>query len=224
MLKLGDLIFIRRSQIVVIAQQLYSSAPMKARILQRLRPFICPFDELLKWIPANANVLDVGCGAGLFLGLIASSRPTSGGVGFDTDDVAVGAASAMARQHFPDGRIRFEHSAIGDPWPDGIFDVVSMVDVLHHVPPSAQNAVIRDAYAHVAFGGLFIYKDMADKPFVRAWWNRLHDLIIAREWIHYRQIGEVEIWLREMGAEIVERSFKNLGPYGHELIVAKKRT
>ena len=63
---------------------------------------------------------------------------------------------------------------------------------------------------------------MAAKPLFRAWWNRLHDLVIARQWISYRPINEVEVWLKDLGAEIVEHSEKVLGPYGHELIVAKR--
>ncbi len=88
--------------------------------------------------------------------------------------------------------------------------------------PAAQREVIEDAYGHVAAGGLFVYKDMADRPLFRAWWNRFHDIVVARQWIHYRPIGEVEAWLKGLGAEIAEKSSKALGPYGHELIVAKR--
>jgi 2-polyprenyl-3-methyl-5-hydroxy-6-metoxy-1,4-benzoquinol methylase len=167
-------------------------------------------------------MLDIGCGAGLFLGLVGCSRPNVTAIGFDSDALAIDAASGMALEHFPDGLIRFEHRSVGDPWPEGLFDVVSMIDVLHHIPPASQREAIAEAFAHVAPGGLLIYKDMADRPFFRAWWNRLHDVIIARQWIHYRSIDGVEAWLRGMGAEIVARSSRILGPYGHDLMVAKK--
>lgn len=217
-----DLDLEQRSGIVATARRLYEAAPRRARTLQSLRPFICPFEDLLKWIPPRGRVLDVGCGAGLFLGLVGSARPDVTGIGFDADASAIAAAEGMAGRHFPDGRIRFEHSAVGDAWPQGPFDVVGMIDVLHHIPPAAQREVIAAAFAHVGPGGLFVYKDMADKPFFRAWWNRLHDMLVARQWIHYRPVGEVEAWLRGMGAEIVERSSRALGLYGHELIVAKR--
>lgn len=218
----GKLDLERRAGIAAAAKRLYERGPRRARTLQGLRPFICPFEDLLRWIPARGRVLDVGCGAGLFLGLIGCARPDVTGIGFDADASAIAAADGMARENFPDGRIRFEHSAVGDAWPQGPFEVVGMIDVLHHIPPAAQKDVITEAFAHVGPDGLFVYKDMADRPFFRAWWNRLHDILVAHQWIHYRPIGEVEAWLRDMGAEIVERSSKALGLYGHELIVAKR--
>jgi 2-polyprenyl-3-methyl-5-hydroxy-6-metoxy-1,4-benzoquinol methylase len=212
----------QRSGIVAAARDLYQSAPARARTLQGLRPYICPFEDLIRWIPESGRLLDVGCGAGLFLGLSGRARPKVSGLGFDADAGAVEAAQGMARAHFPDGRIAFRHSAVGDAWPAGPFDLVSMIDVLHHIPPPAQRGAILQAYDHVAPGGLFLYKDMAERPFFRAWWNRLHDVVIARQWIHYRPIAEVEAWLRAEGAEIVDRSAKALGLYGHEWIVAKR--
>jgi 2-polyprenyl-3-methyl-5-hydroxy-6-metoxy-1,4-benzoquinol methylase len=214
--------FAQRAGVVAVARDLYRSAPARARTLQGLRPYICPFEDLIRWMPASGRVLDVGCGAGLFLGLAGRARPNVTGIGFDADADAVAAAQGMARQHFPDGRIAFRHSAVGDPWPDGPFDLVSMIDVLHHIPPPAQQGAILQAYAHVGSGGLFLYKDMVDRPFYRAWWNRFHDIVVARQWINYRRIGEVEGWLRAEGAEIVERSARSLGLYGHEWIVAKR--
>lgn len=212
----------QRSGIVAAARDLYRSAPARARTLQGLRPYICPFEDLIRWIPEEGRLLDVGCGAGLFLGLGGQARPRVTGVGFDADAEAVAAAQGMARAHFPDGRIAFRHSAVGDPWPEGPFDLVSMIDVLHHIPPPAQRGAILQAYGHVAPGGLFLYKDMAERPFFRAWWNRFHDIVVARQWINYRGIAEVEGWLRAEGAKIVDRSVTALGLYGHEWIVAKR--
>jgi 2-polyprenyl-3-methyl-5-hydroxy-6-metoxy-1,4-benzoquinol methylase len=211
-----------RDGILAIARQLYRRAPLKIRTLQSLRPYICPFEDLVRWAPASGRILDVGCGAGLLLGLIGRVRPEVQAIGFDADGGAIDAARQMADQHFPGGRIAFRHSLVGEPWPEGPFELVSMIDVLHHIPPAAQREAIATAYAHVRPGGWLVYKDMAKKPFFRAWWNRFHDLVIARQWIHYRAIGEVEGWLKTMDAEVVERSAKALGLYGHELIVARK--
>lgn len=208
--------------IPAMARDLYQQAPFRTRLLQSLRPYICPFADLVRWAPEAGRILDVGCGAGLLLGLIGRTRPGIRGVGFDADGDAIDAARHMADRHFPDGRIEFRHSMVGDPWPEGQFELVSMIDVLHHIPPSAQRDAVATAFSHVRPGGLLVYKDMAEKPFFRAWWNRFHDLIVAKQWIHYRAIDDVEGWLKSMDAEVVERSAKILGLYGHELMVARK--
>ncbi len=208
--------------IVAAARALYGNAGPRVRFLQSARPLICPFDTLIHWIPESGRMLDVGCGAGLFGGLAGRFRPGISATGFDADAGAIAAAQGMAATHFTDGRISFEQRDVGDAWPEGPFDAVSMIDVLHHIPPPFQKGVIVQAFDHVAPGGVFIYKDMALRPFWRNWWNRLHDIVIARQWINYRPIGEVAVWLTQMGAEIAEQSSKAMGPYGHEWIIARR--
>ncbi len=205
-----------------MAQRLYRSAPTVARTLQSLRPYICPFDDLLDQIPAEAHILDVGCGAGLLLGLVAQTYPHATGIGFDSSGHAILAAQKMAATNGFADRIRFEHRAVGDAWPTGPFDAVSLVDVLHHIPPEHQQSVIEQSFAHVCPGGVLIYKDMGQRPLFSALWNRAHDLVLARQWIHYRAIADVRRWLDAQGAQITKTDARSMGPYAHELIIAKK--
>ena len=211
-----------QDSVAAMAQRLYRAAPPVARTLQSLRPYICPFDDLLDQIPDDAHVLDVGCGAGLLLGLVAQTYPHASGIGFDSSGHAILAAQTMAANNGFAGRIRFEHRAVGDAWPTGPFDVVSLVDVLHHIPPPHQQAVIEQSFAHVRPGGVMIYKDMAQRPMISALWNRAHDLVLARQWIHYRAIADVQRWLTAQGAHIGKTGARSMGPYAHELLVARK--
>lgn len=211
-----------RDAILAAARDLYSEAPAVPRTLQSLRPYICPFEDLLPFVPEEGRILDIGCGAGLFLGLVGRARTQVSGIGFDASRDAIAVAQSMAQRHFAAGRIDFRYSAVEDPWPSELFNVVSMIDVLHHVAPAHQAAAIRTAYDHVAPGGVIIYKDMADRPPLHAAWNRLHDMIIARQWIHYRPIDEVRGWLEAAGARVVRQAARSLGPYAHELVVVEK--
>lgn len=211
-----------RAAVAATARDLYAAAPAFPRTLQSLRPYICPFEDLLRWVPADGRMLDIGCGAGLFLGLVGRARPAMRAIGFDASRDAVTVAQDMARAHFGPGQIEFRYSAVEDPWPEGTFDAVSMIDVLHHIAPDHQKQAILTAYAHVAEGGVMIYKDMADRPFVRAGWNRVHDMIIARQWINYRRIDDVRGWLEAAGGRVVHQAARNLGLYAHELLVVEK--
>lgn len=206
------------------ARQLYARAPLKVRALLSFRPLICPFEELLAWVPPDGRVLDIGCGAGLFLGLIGSARPRVSALGFDADQSAIAVAQTMVSGHFDKGRIRFEQRTIQEQWSEDLYDVVSMIDVLHHVAVSDQRLAVEKAFRRVVPGGVLVYKDMAERPIFHAWWNRLHDLVLARQWIHYRAIADVSAWLREGDAEILVRSTTLIGPYAHEIIVARRRS
>ncbi len=214
----------RPAAIAAVARDLYRDAPPAPRALQSLRPYICPFEALLPWVPEGGRMLDIGCGAGLFLGLVGQARPEITAIGFDASRGAIAAAQQMARQHFSGGRIDFRYSAVEEPWPAGPFDAVSIVDVLHHIPAAGQRAVVEQALAHVAPGGVLIYKDMANRPVLKAGWNRLHDLIMARQWIRYRPIEEVRAWVEQAGGTVIHRAARSMGPYAHELLVVRQTT
>jgi 2-polyprenyl-3-methyl-5-hydroxy-6-metoxy-1,4-benzoquinol methylase len=165
--------------------------------MQHLRPYICPFHELLPVVPRGSNVLDVGCGSGLFLGLLHAFDFGIDGFGFDASPIAMECAQKMAQRH-AGGRLRFECVRKEDPWPGGRFDVVSMIDVLHHIPVEQQEAAFRSAASAVRPGGLLLYKDMSESPWYCAAANRVHDLVVAREWIHYVPVARVEKWAAKL--------------------------
>src|SRR5687767_5250391 len=81
-------------------------------ITQRFRPYICPFEELLPIVPTGSSVLDVGCGAGLFLGLLAVEGKIRSGVGFDSAASAIRIAQRMrqrAAEHDASTRLDFHY-------------------------------------------------------------------------------------------------------------------
>lgn len=204
--------------------------PGLLRRLQRVRPLICPMELVLDRVPAGSRVLDVGCGGGLLLGLLArAGRLAPGSVGFDSAQPAIALAQAMAARLAASGGTapEFCHLPVQAPWPTAGapaagFDVVAIVDVMHHVPPAAQRSVIESAAARLRPGGRLIYKDMVRRPRWRAAMNRLHDLVMARQWIHYAAIADVERWAADAGLAVVERAAASRWWYGHELRVFER--
>ena len=197
------------------------------RAIQHWRPYICPFECLIRFVPANATVLDIGCGGGLFLGLLAASGPRiASGVGFDVSHAAIATAQQMAqrlaRLQPSAAKLSFQQLDVSAPWPAGSFDVVSLIDFMHHVAPPAQRDVLIQAAGHVAPGGVLIYKDMCRRPLWRASANRLHDLLLARQWIHHFPIEDAERSLAETGMSVVHRERLNRLWYGHDLLVFSK--
>ena len=179
----------RPRQFAARAYRLYDGGAWFGRLLQTLRPFICPFGTLVDRVPVGARVLDVGCGAGLFLAMLADSGRIREGRGFDASRSAIGLAKVMTGNLNSGTPVSVEYRDATAEWPDRLFDVVSMIDVMHHVAPASQAQVIRAAAARLAPGGILIYKDMVEHPRWRAWANRLHDLVLAHQWIHYAPLS-----------------------------------
>ena len=205
-----------------MAAGIYPEGPVLFRALQKYRPYICPFEALIEEVPEGASVLDIGCGGGLFLGLVDAAGLRPEGTGFDVSRPAIDLAQRMAAARSSGARLDFRRLDADAPWPDGDFDVVAMIDVIHHVPPSEQQAVIRRACGKVRPGGLFLYKDMVERPWWRAAANRLHDLVLARQWIHYVPVRDVERWAEDEGLALERSELINRWWYGHELRVFRR--
>jgi len=206
------------------AKSLFAEGPLIARTFQSWRPYICPFSALVEFVPQQASVLDIGCGSGLFLGLLAQRGMLARGVGVDRSAQAIKLAQLM-QDRLPPNSARALKFVCGDldaHVSSERFTVVALIDVIHHVPPSQQRAVVRKAIKCVDRGGILLYKDIGGRPRWRALANRLHDLVLARQWVHYVDLDEVDRWVADAGLRPVRRERINCLWYGHDLAVYQK--
>ncbi|HEY8509836.1 MAG TPA: class I SAM-dependent methyltransferase [Steroidobacteraceae bacterium] len=198
------------------ARALYGDIDSNHARLQIWRPYICPFEEIAALVPRGGSILDVGCGAGLFLGLLADLGIIRAGHGFDSSKPAIDVARQMSKSVRSDVTLTIEHRDATAAWPEGEFDVVSIIDVMHHVPPQHHESVLDLALSRTRVGGLILYKDMARRPLWRAWCNQLHDLVLARQWIHHVPVESVDAWAAKSGMTIAAQGSANRLWYAHE--------
>ncbi|MDJ0532711.1 MAG: class I SAM-dependent methyltransferase [Xenococcaceae cyanobacterium MO_207.B15] len=205
---------------------LYCDAPTLTRLLALARTFICPMQRLLAEVPKGSTLLDIGCGKGIFLLLLATNNQMSSAMGIDPDGKALHIAKkAMAKvaNQSEKVNINFIPGSSPEDWPqDTYFSVVSLIDVMHHIPPEQQYWLFCEAVKRVAPGGRLIYKDMCHRPFWLATANRLHDLIVARQWINYVPLDTIKHWGLSLGLELKTESFYLSYVYGHEKLVFNK--
>lgn len=209
----------------LLAKRFYTSGPAMLRTFQHWRPYICPFEKLIVHVPRNSTVLDIGCGSGLFLTFLAAAGRCRKGVGVDSSQPAIELAKRAAANLAKSGHnsdVAFLCQDARQELPAGPFDVVSIVDVMHHVPPAAVDSVIGAAAARLGPGGILVYKDMRAEPLWRALANRLHDLVIARQWIHYCPIEKVERAAGSAGLKLCHGSEFDRLWYAHQLRVFQR--
>lgn len=202
-----------------VVSHVFRYASLGERAFQQMRLGVCPFELLIDTVRPGSTILDVGCGSGLFLGLLAYSGRIRSGRGFDGSRRAISLAREMQKCLPSDPPLIIEHRTVAQPWPDGTFDVVSIIDVLHHIPNSRKREVVLQAASRVSTGGILLYKDMVMRPTWRAWANRLHDLVVSREWINYARVSSVARWASEAGLMQVRHDRINRFWYGHELVL-----
>jgi 2-polyprenyl-3-methyl-5-hydroxy-6-metoxy-1,4-benzoquinol methylase len=130
--------------------------------------------------------------------------------------MATGAAAIS-----PKARLSFSRLDSDAAWPDEEFDVVFVIDVLHHVPPANQRVFFERVTSKVKQNGILVYKDMSLRPWWKAQANRLHDLVLARETISYVPVATVEHWASLKGMRVIAREDISRLWYAHELRVMK---
>jgi 2-polyprenyl-3-methyl-5-hydroxy-6-metoxy-1,4-benzoquinol methylase len=192
------------------------------RLTQTYRPYICPFGAVMAAVPAGAAVLDVGCGAGLFLLLLARQGRISRGHGFDVSAAAVRCAERASAQNGLEQVLTFEVRVPELGLPAGSWNVVTAIDVVHHVPRAHQEAFFVSLCDAVPTGGTLIIKDMVKSPRWRSFANGVHDLLLARELVNHVDMQTVCRWAETRGV-IVNQTFReNTLWYGHWMAVFVK--
>ena len=116
----------------------------------------------------------------------------------------------------------FEHRPAGNPWPGRQFDVVSMIDVIHHVRKDEQINVLEKAAERVKPGGLLLYKDISSEPAWQVWASRIHDLVFARQWIHVPSFERASASIEALGLQVSHYARERIFWYGHEMAVFRR--
>ncbi|MDY6973592.1 MAG: class I SAM-dependent methyltransferase [Thermodesulfobacteriota bacterium] len=207
-----------------LARALYRYENPITRSIQSLRPYICPFEILIDLVPLGSSVLDIGCGPGLFLGLLACEGRIARGHGLDLSMTALAHAAGMRKglSSAKKSILSFEYCDLTQFQPKIPFDVVSLIDVLHHVIPRSQEAAISRSADSISSGGLLLYKDISPLPQWRAWANTLHDLVMSRSLAHYVCMAEMVRWTADKGLRLIEERRINRLWYTHVIAVFKK--
>jgi 2-polyprenyl-3-methyl-5-hydroxy-6-metoxy-1,4-benzoquinol methylase len=212
----------RADLVRMVRHQLFVDCASGQRAIQGARAWICPFETLISFVPQGSTVLDVGCGSGMFLGILAATGAGITGVGVDVSPRAIETAKRMAtrvKEHAPESSLEFLCLSPEAPWPGNGYGVVSAIDVLHHVPVEVQMKFLRGLFKQVKPGGILLYKDMASRPLWRAAGNVLHDLLSARELIHVVPIRAVESLAESAGFRLLASDDSATLWYGHEMRV-----
>ena len=193
------------------------------RLKSIYRPYICPFDDLLNLIPEHQHILDIGCGVGTLLQLVAQYRKPLSLAGLETTPSMIEGVCSWFNRYSPNILIRLE-AYDGTNLPTWIsdYEYVFLIDVLHHVPRARQTTFLEKLFHLLKPGAKLIIKDIdADEQF---WclFNKLHDMVVSREISHEVAATQLHSTLRQIGFETDDIVKKRLHVYPHYTIACQK--
>lgn len=202
--------------------RLYSDCSVwtQAFIWGRLQ--IAPFIQIAGHVPQQGRILDLGCGHGIFSNLLALDSPARQVVGVDIHAEKLVNARRTVQER---DNILF---VVGDvtkkPLPYSDVTAITMIDLLHHIPYSAQQRLLQWAFNALSDNGIFLIKDVGTKPIWKLWVSYLHDTIINRSGgnLYFIDTDTLETLLRQQGFDTTRIYFMK-SPYAHILYVCKKR-
>jgi SAM-dependent methyltransferase len=220
------------------ALRAFHSLPVSARVHATVRWWSAPLPRIEAALPPAGRVLEIGCGHGLFSAFAALSG-TAGSrsvVGVDIDADKIALARRMAA-NLPGIDLSFRVAESGAV-PAGPWDAIVIVDVLYLLPAPAQRALLAEAAAHLAPGGVLLIKEMSPTPRWKAAWNRWQETLAvsvlgiteraaddgaaAAEPFSFVDPATMAGWLRDEGLWTAQQRLDRHRLHPHHLLLARR--
>jgi cyclopropane fatty-acyl-phospholipid synthase-like methyltransferase len=179
-------------------------------------------DEISQYLPPRGDVLDLGCGFGLFSLYYAQTLPDLRFHGVDLDARRVGIAREAGRRL---GLTNVEY-AVGDvrDFRAGRqYAGAYMLDIVHHIEPEAVRPLLAELHATLSPGGRLVVKDVDSRPAYKRWFTHALDLLVSpKSPPHYWSAEALQGALEDAGFQVFRHAMVDLLPYPHVLYICRK--
>ena len=180
-------------------------------------------DEIGQYLPASGEVLDIGCGFGLFSLYYASTGPARFLRGLDVDARRVSVARRAAARLGIEN-VAYTVSDARDFKSDGEIAAAYMLDIVHHVPPHTVPPLLRQLRQALAPGGHLLVKDVDTRPAPKRWFTWALDKAMAPTApVRYWSADELTALLEATGFRVHRHLMVDWLPYPHILYVCVPR-
>lgn len=180
-------------------------------------------EEIEQYLPNEGDILDLGCGFGLFALYMALRKPHAQVIGLDIDAKRLQIAQNAAKK-LDIRNVTFVQQDLRDWQPTQKMTGAYALDVFHHVPVENGDRLLRELFSHIEPGGRFLLKDIDTTPRAMLWFTYLLDVLMSpRDDFHYRSTSA---WKRQLGesgfAPIYLHYLWDILPYPHILLICDK--
>ena len=201
---------------LIVLHRAFRHRGAKTRFHVLVRFLTCPLLRVLRAVPRDARVLDIGAGHGLFARLVAA-RGGGRVVAIEPDTRKVQPVDGVTFVMGFDDVVR------------GRFDAITIVDVLYKIPIAEWQPLLERCAQRLAPGGLLIIKEQDPTARIKNGWNRVQERIASMlgltlgESFSYETPAAFAARLERAGfADVRVRRVDFLYPHPHLLFTARR--
>ncbi|MDY6853873.1 MAG: glycosyltransferase [Thermodesulfobacteriota bacterium] len=185
-----------------------------------IRMILVPFGKIDKVIPKEGEILDLGCGNGLFSHFMRLKSEDRTIIGVDIDRSRIDVAQLTVNGL---DSIRFSHGDANNTSLDNIKNM-TLIDLMHHMPFHEQSKLIKDIFSHMNNGGVVVIKDLKKSPKWKYIIHYIHDMISYKgRKLYFRSSQEMVQLLEDVGFYVREYHIDKWNIYPHIVYLCEKR-
>ncbi len=193
----------------------------------RLRLLTCPFGRISEFVPDRGRIIDLGCGAGIFSFLLASSSPSRPIISVDCRPERIRSASRVAEENGFRALSFVQGDITSFPYPCPA-DCILLVDVLYQLQSGVKTGVIRKCYEALGDDGVLLVKETDAGAGWKALFCYLQERLFSRPIkLNRERVAPLACaaWMKLLEAEGFSVSMRRIDkgyPYPHVLFVCRK--
>jgi 2-polyprenyl-3-methyl-5-hydroxy-6-metoxy-1,4-benzoquinol methylase len=178
--------------------------------------------EIGQYLPESGEVLDVGCGFGLFSLYYAMASPTRFIHGLDLNGRRIAVARHAAARLRLDN-VAYEQEDALDFKGGGEYAAAYMFDIVHHIPPACVAPLLTALHRCLTPGGRLLVKDVGTEPRYKRWFTWTLDRLMApRTPVTYWPPAQLQHVLERVGFIVYRHEMVDILPYPHVLYICQR--
>jgi 2-polyprenyl-6-hydroxyphenyl methylase/3-demethylubiquinone-9 3-methyltransferase len=201
----------------------YDCEPVGIRLFVRARHLLAPLGPIADRVSPEGPVLDVGCGHGLFVNLLALQAPERPVVGVEPSAVKI-AVARRSSDSLPN--VSYIHGHVHDV-PEGGSRTISILDVLYLLPDAEKLALLRECRQRIDPRGTLLLLTNDVRPRWKYALTRVQEeamtrlgLTLGRGELCFRSAAQNAALLEAAGFRPTLLDVSGRLPYPHKLFIA----
>ncbi len=164
--------------------------PILERIFLLLRWLLTPYTQMSQRLPIHGEIIDLGCGHGLFSIHLAKSSPERQVRGRDHDEGRIASARSATREI---SNVDFEVGDLSEF--NGTYNGIALIDVLHYFSKDRQEAIVAKCFHSLLPGGTLLVREIEPRKTILYGAHCLYEWLAIK--LRFTKTASTEMWIRK---------------------------